>query len=166
MTRLRRALQEALALTICAVALGFTYTYVQHKGFFDNGTAKPRVQPADIVPPSMIHLEGAKSLFDSSKAVFIDARHSFDFNLGHIKGALSLPLADFQQHRSLLNALPRDKILVTYCDGIDCNSSIELAAKLYEAGYSGVRIFFGGWTQWQEHNGPVETGEPASAAGE
>jgi len=157
MTRLRRALQEALAITVCAVALGFTYTYVQHRGFFGTEHAKPPVQPSNIVPPSMIHLQGAKSLFDSSKAVFIDARHTFDYNLGHIKGAISFPLADFQQDRSLLKTLPRNKILVTYCDGIECNSSIELAAKLYEAGFSGVRIFFGGWTEWQQEHYPVES---------
>jgi rhodanese-related sulfurtransferase len=156
MRQLRQAVWEGLVIALCAIALGFTYTYVQHKGFFDNGTSHTVVPPS-VVAPSMIHVEGAKRLFDSGGALFIDARHSFDYNLGHIKGAISLPLNEFDQHATLLDSLPKTKVLITYCDGIECNSSIELAAKMYEAGISDVRIFFDGWEEWERQHYPVES---------
>lgn len=157
MTRFRVAVREALGIACCAIALGFVFTFAQHKGFFAE-PSKPKAAPsAAIVPPSMIHLPAVKTLYDSGTAVFIDARHAFDYNLGHIRGAVSLPLAEFDQRKSSVDSLPRDRILVTYCDGIDCNSSIELAAKLYEAGFSGVRIFFAGWTEWQNQHLPEES---------
>jgi 3-mercaptopyruvate sulfurtransferase SseA len=47
-------------------------------------------------------------------------------------------------------------VLVAYCDGQECNSSINLALKLDSLGYSNVKIFFGGWREWTNSSQPTE----------
>jgi rhodanese-related sulfurtransferase len=108
----------------------------------------------------MIHLPEVKALFDSGTALFIDARHTFEFARGHIRGAVNLPLNEFESRSGMVDSLPRNKILITYCDGVECNSSIGLAARLRDAGFSGVRIFFAGWSEWQAQNLPTEATAP------
>ncbi|MEX2117657.1 MAG: rhodanese-like domain-containing protein [Bacteroidota bacterium] len=105
----------------------------------------------------MIHIAEAKHRFESGGALFIDARHAFDFAHGHIRGAVNLPLDEFDSRAGFVDSLPKNKILITYCDGVECNSSIGLASKLRDAGFSGVRIFFAGWSEWQNQNLPTET---------
>lgn len=154
---LRVALGEAAIIVGLAVVLGFLFTSTTDRGLFARVASKDIGSgPPGEIPPAMIDLAEAQSLFESGTALFIDARHEYDYRLGHIKGAVNIPLKDFDQHRERLAELPKDKVLVTYCDGAECNSSIELAAKLHQAGFSGVRIFFGGWQEWTSAQLPSE----------
>jgi rhodanese-related sulfurtransferase len=111
--------------------------------------------PAGSLLPTVSYNE-AVDLFNARAALFIDARHGYDYAEGRIRGAINLPLQDFSPDHLLLSIIPRQQPLVTYCDGEGCNSSIELARKLDSLGYKDVRIFFGGWNEWKAHNGPVE----------
>ncbi len=97
-------------------------------------------------------------MFDTGEAVFVDSRHPFDFRMGHIRSAINIPLNELSTKQRAIASLPRDKTIVVYCDGSECNSSIELAAKLYEQGLGGVKIFFGGWQEWTAKKFPTETG--------
>jgi rhodanese-related sulfurtransferase len=155
MTMFRQTIREALILLVASSFLGFLYTGFTGRGFF--GTAKTR-EAAHSIPNSgsmMISLDEAKHLYDAG-ALFLDSRHAFDFRLGHIRGALSMPLPEFDAHLGQLVSVPKEKSLVAYCDGADCNSSIELAGRLYDTGYTNVKIFFGGWQEWKGQNLPME----------
>jgi len=161
MTRSHRALREAMVIAACAVVLGFTSTAIRNKGVFAPATALSSV-PQGKRPdtPTMIHLPEARNLFESGEGLFIDARHAFEFDRGHIRGAVSLPLNEFDKRAGFVDSLPRNKTLITYCDGVECNSSIGLASRLRDAGFPGVRIFFGGWNEWQAQNLPTAAGAP------
>ena len=104
----------------------------------------------------MIQVEEARQFFEANGALFIDARSDYDFKLGHIKGAFNLPLPEFDQKKNILSAIPKDKLLITYCNGTGCNSSIELSVKLALAGFTNVRIFYGGWKEWEAMKLPTE----------
>ncbi len=152
------AARQSVLLLCAAVFLGFSYSFLSQKGFF----GKPSEVTAAKVgnpPPSPINLPEAKLLFESGDGLFIDARHFFDFRRGHIKSALNVPLAEFDNRQQTISALPRNKTLIVYCDAAECNSSIELVAKLYENGFGGVRIFFGGWQEWTTNRLPTETSQ-------
>lgn len=58
--------------------------------------------------------EDVKKLVDSAadKYVFVDLRAAADYDKAHVKGAVSVPLADLQ---SKAKTLPKDKTLVLYC---------------------------------------------------
>ena len=104
----------------------------------------------------MITLAAAKELFASNNSIFIDARHEFDYQAGHIRGAVNIPLKMFDAQFTLLNKISKDKVLIVYCDGAECNSSIELAVKLTESGFTNVKVFFGGWQEWNSAGLPIE----------
>ena len=156
MTYYRHAVRESAVILSAAVFLGLSYTFLTDKGFFSR--PKAQLEPASLGPaPSSINLPEAKVLFESNSALFIDARHFFDYRRGHIRSAINIPLADIDNRSETIASLPKDRTIVVYCDAAECNSSIELAAKLYERGFGGVKIFFGGWQDWTSHNLPTET---------
>jgi rhodanese-related sulfurtransferase len=106
--------------------------------------------------PEYIDYHDVIALHQTGGAIIVDARHDFDYGLGHIAGSVSLPLKEFEERREQWNDWKRDTIVITYCDGQECNSSIELAQKLAAAGFLHVKFFFGGWNEWTANGGPTE----------
>jgi rhodanese-related sulfurtransferase len=156
LTRFKEAVREAGILILVAAALGFIYTSATEKGMFARSVRTKSPQNANVPAPSMISQDEARAMFDAGRALFVDARHDFDFKLGHIKGAISLPLKEYDLKRSVMTGQPKDRLIVAYCDGADCNSSIELSVKLMKEGFQNVKIFFGGWRDWVDAGLPVE----------
>jgi rhodanese-related sulfurtransferase len=106
-----------------------------------------------------IDLEKAWVLFRQKGVIFVDARDTEEFKQGHIKGALSLPIGNFDHQGPLFKDLvPSDTSIITYCDGIGCESSLELAEVLLDSGYKDVKVFYGGWREWKDTGHPVEKG--------
>ena len=105
--------------------------------------------------PKAIHLEQAYTLFKKG-VTFVDARDESDYLTGHIKNAVNIPFEDFDNYKQKLDKLPKDKPLVTYCAGTECDLSILLGNLLFEEGYKQVYVFFGGWIDWTNANYPVE----------
>ncbi len=150
--RFTTAVRQASFISLAAILLGFSYTALMKKGFF----IPPEVKHTGTIAPVFVSYEEAVQLFDAGNALFVDARHAFDYKLGHIKGAVNVPLADFDLQESALANVQRDRIIVTYCDGAECNSSIDLAKLLSSAGFTQVKMFFGGWNEWQSNSRQLE----------
>ncbi len=121
------------------------------------------VTKADTLPktskPTFIKLTQALKLYNSGMAHFIDSRDKWDFAEGHIKGAINIPEYSFDKSNPILKSIPKNKTIITYCGGDDCEMSEKLAEYFYELGYRNVFIFFGGWNEWQAANYPTGTGE-------
>ena len=156
MTRLLQALREAGVLLLVAAALGFIYTAATEKGMFAHLPPVPPAQAGGLLAPAMISRDQAQAYFEGRSALFIDARHEFDYNLGHIRGAINIPLRMYDTKKVVLDTIPQNRVLVVYCDGAECNSSIELSVKLAKDGYTDVKIFFGGWREWTASNLPID----------
>jgi rhodanese-related sulfurtransferase len=109
--------------------------------------------------PTFIKLNQALKLYNSGRALFVDARDKWDFAEGHIKDAVNIPEYSFDKSNPVLKTIPKDKTIITYCGGDDCEMSEKLAEYFSELGYKNVFIFFGGWNEWQAANYPTETGE-------
>ncbi len=150
--RLRTALGQAALIIALSAVLGFGYTAARGTGLFARAGADLAQRPA----PVFISYDEALAYFRSDTATFLDARHPFDYGLGHIKGAINIPLSEFDSSRQALQQIPKSRLIVTYCDGVECNSSIGLALKLDSAGYSRIRIFFSGWREWTDNKQPVD----------
>jgi 3-mercaptopyruvate sulfurtransferase SseA len=56
-----------------------------------------------------------------------------------------------------LPKLSKDEEIITYCDGSECETSLLLARELMDLGYTDVKVFFGGWQEWEKAGLSVET---------
>ncbi len=94
----------------------------------------------------------------NSAIVVIDTRAESLYQAGHIPGAVSFP------HRLMDEAstagLDRDKVYVTYCDGIGCNGSTQGAYKLARLGFR-VKELIGGLDFWARDGHPQTKGSEA-----
>ena len=105
--------------------------------------------------PKAIKLEQAYSLFNKG-VLFIDARDEADYLAGHISNAINIPFDDLDNHKQKLDSISRNKPVVIYCAGTECDLSILLGNLLFEQGYKQVYIFFGGWNEWLDADYPVK----------
>ena len=80
----------------------------------------PAPQPVVMTPAPEPPLESAKrierdaaiKMVDEKKAVFVDVRPKDQYDTGHIKGAMNIPLTDLIAR---MKELPANKYLITYC---------------------------------------------------
>jgi rhodanese-related sulfurtransferase len=105
--------------------------------------------------PKAITLDQAYTLYNNN-VIFIDARDEADFLIGHITNSINIPFDDFDSHKQKLELFSKEKPLVIYCAGTECDLSILLGNLLFEQGYKQIYIFFGGWNEWLNANYPVE----------
>ena len=70
--------------------------------------------PATESDVPRIKVEDAKAAVDDGEAVIVDVRSAESFAAGHIAGAISIPLAEFETNISNI-ALEKDQWVITYC---------------------------------------------------
>jgi rhodanese-related sulfurtransferase len=163
---LKRSLREAGFIVLSAVILGLVYNAVSTRGI--NlirkeqrpawlSDASRNATPSTPARPTFINVDEAVKIFQRGDGLFIDARHEDEFDEGHIKGAISLPLSRLEAHPDLIRGLPKDTLIVTYCSGEQCALSIDLGERLALLGFRNVKVFFSGWLEWKKRNLPIET---------
>lgn len=102
-------------------------------------------------------VKAAKQIYDQGKAVFLDARSLESFKNGHIKGAESLPLGQFDDLiETFKKKHPANTFIVTYCSGRTCDDSHRLEELLFDHGYVNVSIFVDGYKGWKAEGYPIE----------
>jgi rhodanese-related sulfurtransferase/DNA-binding transcriptional ArsR family regulator len=85
--------------------------------------------------------------------VLLDVRPHDEYGLGHLPGALNIPLGQLEQR---LAELPRKQEIVAYCRGAYCVLSFEAVAALRAHGFN-VRRFEEGFPEWKAAGLPIET---------
>jgi rhodanese-related sulfurtransferase len=142
---MRRTFQRALAIVVAGAALGLGANAVS-----------PRRIPLLTPPPEppkardTVALKDAEDLWKNGTGFFFDARSPSDYAAGHIAGAISLPMEEFDDHfPQIAPMLTPDAVIVTYCDGKECELSERLMVRLRELGYHNVRHLVNGWTEWR-----------------
>jgi rhodanese-related sulfurtransferase/predicted transcriptional regulator len=84
--------------------------------------------------------------------VLLDVRPEDEYGLGHLPGALNIPLRQLEER---LAELPRDLEIVAYCRGPYCVLSFEAVAALRTHGFN-VRRFEDGFPEWKAAGLPIE----------
>jgi rhodanese-related sulfurtransferase/DNA-binding HxlR family transcriptional regulator len=84
--------------------------------------------------------------------VLLDVRPSDEYSLGHLPGAVNIPLRELE-HR--LAELPQGHDIVAYCRGPYCVLSFEAVAALRARGFQ-VRRFEDGFPEWKAAGLPIE----------
>lgn len=104
-----------------------------------------------IIEREFDHVEGVKTVtldkaIDEQKdSLLLDVRPSDEYDAGHIKGAINIPL---DQLESNLDQLPRQRQIIVYCRGRLCAYSNQAARYLNEQGFN-ARSLNNTYQEWQ-----------------
>jgi len=157
--------KELITLLGFSVIAAFTINYFSPDGIALFGqwntsqgviTAIPKNDPV-TVGVEIKDANTAKKIYDTKKAVFVDARSYETFIEGHIKNAVSIPTGEFIDFLdNFKKKYPVTTPVITYCSGRECNDSHELANYLIGVGYKNVKVFIDGYPEWERKGYPVE----------
>ncbi|MEW5700678.1 MAG: metalloregulator ArsR/SmtB family transcription factor [Candidatus Zixiibacteriota bacterium] len=141
-----RALR-ALAIDVSAEARELVRSFIDERDTFE----------------SVEHDELVKRV-ESGDAVVIDVRPLWEYEAGHISGALSIPLGELPQR---LGEVPSDREVVAYCRGPYCLLSVEAVELLRRHGIRARRLI-DGLPEWRAAGRPTDRTEdgPQVAEGE
>lgn len=156
----KQALWQVPALVLLAVLLAVTANQWRADSLPLIGDWSVEARFIDASGESLIiSLEGSVRLFESDDAVFVDARPENQYAEGYIRGAVNLPWQDLDRYfMDVIDRLDGPKAIITYCDGVACDLSHELALFLKEMGFEKVYVLVNGWSLWQGAGLPVERG--------
>jgi len=92
--------------------------------------------------------------------ILLDARPRTDFEKGHIPGADSFSIREFDTlYRERGGLLKLGSIVLVYCSGPDCGDADALAGKLMEKGIREIFVFSGGMEAWEKAGYEIEPGK-------
>ncbi|MFH1143746.1 MAG: rhodanese-like domain-containing protein [Candidatus Eisenbacteria bacterium] len=122
--------------------------------------------PLDLPPALLLAESGARAVFPAEayarfregESIFVDARDTAAFLEGHIEGALSLPLASFDELFDTFRIWTGGQPLIVYSARDQILPADELARRLIAAGETEVLILASGFEGWAAHGRPVEAG--------
>ncbi len=156
--------KSLIIILITASCCGFIYNYVSNNGiplirekveFKRESDNKSDIPETTIEEPVLIDISRAYQLFTDKEAIFIDARDKWDYNEGHILGALNFPEYRFDMDLMEISKLKKDTTYVIYCGSLDCDLSKKLGLKLSELGFDDLKIMDAGWGAWLNENYPA-----------
>ncbi len=110
--------------------------------------------------PIDVGLAKAKEFYDRGGLLVLDARDPGEYAEGHIKGALDAPYDDKVGDMEWLMAMGKEtRPILVYCDGGDCELSLDLGTEITRSGNRRVLILTDGYPGWKDAGYPVATGE-------
>jgi rhodanese-related sulfurtransferase len=154
---MKKLIREIIVLVALSSILGAAVHFSLVRRFVRGEFKQGFLDQGELPGIRFITLAETEDLFGQGRAVFVDSRSGEGFAAGHIPGALNIPLEESKRGlpREAL-AYPPDQILIVYCEGGDCQTSISLAKLIHALGFRDLRIFAGGWTEWSAAGLPVE----------
>lgn len=89
--------------------------------------------------------------------IWVDVRSKSSYEKGHIKGARNIELHLFEEE---IQNLPKNKEIVLYCDGEECDESYAAGKMLTKNGFkqAKTKVLIEGFKAWQEAGYPVKEG--------
>jgi rhodanese-related sulfurtransferase len=163
-------LRQIVLLTLLAVVLGLVANTVSPNRIPWIGKYRTLSSgEGPIVPPAaepgdapFIDINQAQMEFDLGSARFIDARDPAEYVCGTIPGSINIPFEGLPEgdlgpyFDSALGSPDRDKELVVFCGGEECDLSLYLSRNLKQYGFTNVLVFFGGAREWVKSGFEVE----------
>lgn len=162
---IRKTIKEIIILMGVSVILALAVNTLSPRGIalvgqWDVAKGVISANPGGTAVKKSVEIDSvarAKALFDKGDVLFVDARSQNHYGNGHIPGAVSLPVGQFEERiESFLNRYPLEQPIVTYCSGRTCEDSHELARFLSDLGFTNVRIFIDGLPGWEAEGYPIE----------
>jgi rhodanese-related sulfurtransferase len=136
-----------------AIALGYTNTKVYHEGVPEWETKDYLATRPEFVKAAYVDKD--------IPAVILDVRSTEEAASGHIKGAVSMPLATL---KARVKSFPDPKLkapIIVY-DGRGGRDSVAAARALIKAGQTNVQVMEQGLLGWQSAGYTIDSGAPAA----
>lgn len=156
-----RDLLEALVLILVACAAGLSLNYQLVFKSFAGFSPVEAVRPStdEVRFPEPVDFEDLEPLLNR-RYLLVDARARQAYLQAHLFGALSLPLGDVDtQLADFKTKVPLDTPLILYCNGFGCADYFDLGVRLLAEGYSRVLVYEGGFPEWRDRGGALNSGE-------
>ena len=129
--------------------LGALRRYAEHSRAEVRGIVSAYFNRLDSLEP--VSRETLLTRLDDGSTLLLDVRPEDEFALGHLPGALNIPLADLERR---LGELPKGVQIVAYCRGPYCVLSFEAVAALRARGYD-IRRLEDGFPEWKAAGLPL-----------
>ena len=102
-----------------------------------------------------ISVDEAYKIYNSNeKYLFVDVRSVEEYVRSHVKGSILIPVEAIEES---LDVIPKDRIIIIYCNGQGCDRSSFAAGVLIQNGYSRVYRMVGlGIFEWIDKGYPTE----------
>lgn len=100
---------------------------------------------------------------DGARALLIDARPNPKYLASTIPSSLNIPDTQIEKYIGQLDKVAKDKEIIVFCGGWDCEKSPIVAGYLKEHGFTNVKLYQAGEPEWVSKNYP-EIGLPAAQA--
>lgn len=157
---MKRMIWESLILVILTAAVAFGSNHIRPDGLPLLGMSERPPAKIKQMAPAIRHLntEQAQEALNDAQVLFVDGRSRIDFDEEHIPGAINLPLYKVLENPELINTLPTDKRIVTYCSDDLCKKAERLAKLLYMKGYK-TEVYPGGINAWMAAGLDIERGK-------
>ena len=94
---------------------------------------------------------------EGDELVIVDALPPISFAASHLPGAINIPPGK-EDERAPRRSSDLETEVVVYCMNPTCYSSVSVANRLVELGYSNVRHYPGGKDDWKDAGLPLEGG--------
>jgi rhodanese-related sulfurtransferase len=104
-----------------------------------------------------ISLQQLQRLLAEHRGVLMDARNAEDYLKGHIKGARSVPAIEVERHFEEFAVLPRDTMVLIYCNNPDCHLGRSLAEFMGVMEFTKLLLYDDGWDGWVKANMPIDS---------
>ncbi len=155
----KKDLKGILFLLFFSLIIAFSYNHFSACGLAlpgqwepSKGVVSARSKTDDVNAAIQINdPETIKQIVEDKKRIILDVRPYEVYNQGHLPGAISFPLTEFDQKIvQILDSINRHSALLVYCSSVECTDSHIAAQRLIHLGYDNVKVFSGGFRQWQE----------------
>lgn len=174
-----KTFKEVFIILIASLIIGLIANAISSKGIplirddserFAIDTAKTdaanlkqqrgKLNKAGFYQPVNIPVEAAKQLFDEG-VIFVDGRDPSEFQTGRIKGAVNIDYKIFkdktkEEKLEMMKNIKKEQLIVSYCGSDSCEISIDNAYEMAKAGFDDVKIYLGGYKEWNNLGYPVE----------
>lgn len=162
---MQKVIKEAITIILVGgimafIANAFSPHGIPLFGQWDETQGVVKANPGNEKVAQKIEIDDvsvAKQYYDKGQTLFVDARSELDYNQGHIKGAISLPVGEFDhQIDSFLDQYPPEQLMIAYCWGRTCEDSHFVAQMLMDFGYENVSVMIDGFPAWKKKGYPIE----------
>jgi len=120
-------------------------------------------QPPPPAAETINDFEVLQAALTRPETVLVDARAAFFYQMGHLPGAVSLPVEETEtaELETWRAALPSGVEIIIYCSDFLCPMADQLARKMMPLGLKPI-VFSPGYDAWEEMGLPVAVSGPAN----